>query len=148
MTLRLAHGLAIRDGRILLVASTYASHSQPLWNLPGGRVEAGELLRETLEREIGEETSLQARAGDLAYLSESYDGDRHVLAAVFHVEVGGEIVLPQRSDHVVDARWESVDALHDRIAIAVVREPLVAYLRHQTRYFGTHDAGVSIRWND
>jgi ADP-ribose pyrophosphatase YjhB (NUDIX family) len=148
MTLRLAHGLAVRDGAVLLVASTYASHADPLWNLPGGRVEPGELLADTVVREIREETSLRARTTELAYVSESYDGERHIFAAVFHVEVDGEMLMPQKRDHVVDARWEPIDGLRERIAIDVVREPLLAYLRHGTRYFGTHHAGVTIRWND
>ena len=75
----LATGLAIRDDgaqtRLLLVASRYANHAQPLWNLPGGRQHPGELLRETVERECYEETGLRVRVGELAYVSESYDGD-------------------------------------------------------------------------
>lgn len=146
MNVRLAHGLAIRDGRVLLVASTYASHNEPLWNLPGGRVEPGELLRETVEREVREETALLARVMNLAYLSESYDGERHVLAAIFEIEVTGEIALAVTGDHVTAAAWVPIDELRERMTVGVVREPLLAYLRHGTRYFGTHHAGISIRW--
>lgn len=146
MNIRLAHGLAIRDGRILLVASTYASHPEPLWNLPGGRVEPGELLCETVQREIREETSLHARVTELAYVSESYDGERHVLATIFTVEVTGAIELPRERDHVTDAQWVPAGELRERIAVGVVREPLLAHLQHGTRYFGTHHAGISIRW--
>lgn len=146
MNVRLAHGLAIRDGRVLLVASTYASHNEPLWNLPGGRVEPGELLRETVEREVREETALLARVMNLAYLSESYDGERHVLAAIFEIEVTGEIALAVTGDHVTAAAWVPIDELRERMTVGVVREPLLAYLQHGTRYFGTHHAGISIRW--
>jgi 8-oxo-dGTP diphosphatase len=146
VSIRLVAGLAVRDGRVLLVASTYASHPQPLWNLPGGRVEAGELLHEALVREIREETSLLARIGDLAYVNESYDGATHIIATVFHVELSGEMTLPEQRDHVVDARWFTLDDVRERLSVAVVREPLLAYLANGTRYFGTHDAGISVRW--
>jgi len=146
MTIRLAHGLVVRDGRVLLVASTYASHDEPLWNLPGGRVERGELLRETVEREVREETSLLARVMNLAYVSESYDGEQHVLATIFEIEVSGEIAIAAAGDHVTGAQWVPIDELRERIAVGVVREPLLAYLQHGTRYLGTHHAGISIRW--
>ncbi len=83
MTVHLATGLAVVDGRVLLVASRYPNHAQPLWNLPGGRQQAGELLTETVEREIHEETGLRVRVGSLAYLGESYDGEQHYLSACF-----------------------------------------------------------------
>lgn len=146
--LRLANGLAIHDGRVLLVASTYRSHAQPLWNLPGGRVAPGELLRDAVVREVREETGLRAAVSELAYLSESYDGTRHVLSATFAVDVSGSIESPQHGDHVVAVEWVPVDRLAERIAIAVVRDPLLHYLRDRTRYFGYADAGVTIVWPD
>lgn len=146
--IRLATGLAIHDGRVLLVASTYRSHVQPLWNLPGGRVAAGELLRETLLREVREETGLHADISELAYVSESYDGARHVLNATFAIDVEGTIALPAHGDHVVSAEWVPIDRLAERIAVAVVRDPLVQYLRDRTRYFGYQEAGVTIEWPD
>lgn len=144
--LALAHGLAIENGRVLLVASRYASHPQGLWNLPGGRVEAGELLPETVLRETREETGLHAAIGDLAYLSESYDGPTHVTAAIFDMRVTGTIVLPHANDHVERVEWVALDALAERLAVAVIREPLLAHLNAKTRYFGTYDAGITIRW--
>ena len=86
-TIHLATGIAIRDERLLLVASHYPNQPQPLWNLPGGRQQPGELLVETVVREFYEETQLRVHAGELAYVSESYDGDRHFLNATFLVEL-------------------------------------------------------------
>jgi ADP-ribose pyrophosphatase YjhB (NUDIX family) len=146
--IRLATGLAIRDGRVLLVASTYRSHAQPLWNLPGGRVGPGELLRDAVVREAAEETGLRATVSELAYVSESYDGTRHIFNATFAIDVSGSVVPPAGGDHVVAVEWVPIDRLAERIIVAVVRDPLVQYLRDRTRYYGFADAGVTIEWPD
>ena len=145
---RLATGLARSGGRVLLVASTYASHAAPLWNLPGGRQEPGELLTETVAREIAEETGLTAEIDALAYVSESYDGDTHFTNSTFLVRCRGSIREPGAGDHVVAAEWVTAREVADRLTIAVVREPLVAFLegRLNARYAGFHEAGVTVRW--
>lgn len=56
--------LIVRRGRILLLKR--APHSLPypeLWDLPGGGCEKGEPIRETLVREVFEETGLRIRPG-------------------------------------------------------------------------------------
>ncbi len=144
--IHLASGLAIQDGTVLLVASSYASHPNPLWNLPGGRQAHGELLRETVAREVFEETGLAAQILKLAYLSESYDGDTHFLSSVFEIETAGTLRAPLAGDHVVEAVWCPLGELASRLEVAVVREPLLTYLTNRTQYFGVHDAGITIRW--
>lgn len=144
--IHLATGLAVRDGAILLVASSYPSHEGPLWNLPGGRQQPGELLAETLAREVAEETGLRACVADVAYVSESYDGDVHVLNVTFEMSVEGTIVLPTSGDHVVDAGWCDLADIETRLHAEVVRAPLLQYLRGGRRYRGFARAGITIRW--
>ena len=94
--IHLATGIAIRDGSLLMVASRYPNHREPLWNLPGGRQLPGELLSETVVRELFEETGLRAEAGEVAYVSESYDGTEHFLNVTFRV------ILRQAQDDTAD----------------------------------------------
>ncbi len=51
-------------------------------------------------------------------------------------------------DHVVAVEWVAVEEVAERIAVGVVREPLVAHLNGTLvqRYVGFHDAGITIEW--
>jgi ADP-ribose pyrophosphatase YjhB (NUDIX family) len=151
----LATGLARRaDGAVLLVASRYANHEQPLWNLPGGRQRPGELLVDTVAREVLEETGYRVRVGELAYVSESYDSNDgvHFINATFLIEIESESAAPGTGsdDHIVNTSWVSIAELASRIAVAVVREPLLAYVTGtlNDRYAGFAEAGITIRWPD
>ena len=135
--LHLAHGILERDGRILLVASKYPNHAAPLWNLPGGRQRAGELLDETVLREFLEETGLFCEVLGLRYVSESFDpsSDLHVTSFVFSVR-SQSIVRAGDDPHIVDVAWVPIDELRRRITAGVVR------------YFARHDAGITIEFAD
>lgn len=142
---------------MLLVASTYPNHAQPLWNMPGGRQLPGELLSQTVVRELREETGLDGTIRRLAYVSESYDdtgvGETALVQFsnfTFYVDAAGEPQLQTASDdHVVDVQWVPFDELAERIAVRVVREPLLAALNGSTqRYFGYAEAGISIVFPD
>ena|ERR1700723_3751056 len=160
----LATGIALRREHLLMVASRYPNQPQPLWNLPGGRQQPGELLEETVVREFCEETGLHVRVRELAYVSESYDGERHFLNATFLVEtievssfdpsmtLGDPAMRAgaMAGDHIVAVEWLALGELRERIAVAVVREPLIAFLEGtlERRYAGYHEAGVTIEWPD
>lgn len=148
--IHLSTALVRRDERILLVASTYLNHSQPLWNMPGGRQRGGELLQETVVRELAEETGMQGRVRELCYLSESYDGQTHITNVTFALEATGEPRVPSiEGDHVVEAAWIPISEISNRIHVRVVREPLIAFLSGATRrYAGYAEAGISIEFPD
>lgn len=147
----LATALVRRGDKVLLVASRYPNHAQPLWNLPGGRQQPGELLEQTVLRELREETSLEGRVHGLCYVSESYDGEAHFLNFTFAVDAEGEPSAGQvEGDHAIDAQWVPVHEIADRITVGVVREPLLAFLNGtlDSRYAGYPVAGITIEFPD
>jgi len=154
--LHLATALVEAEGHVLLVASRYPNQPLPLWGLPGGRQRDGELLMMTAIRELTEETGLSGRYVELAYVSESFDtaGEMHVLNTTFRFSVdrrpsdGLELDLG-RDAHVTEVAWVPREMVGDRIAVSVVREPLVAHLADPaSRYYGFAEAGISIAFAD
>lgn len=87
----------MHDGK-LLVARRKAEKAQGgLWELPGGKVEAGESLQQCLEREIQEELGMSIRAGRvLAHCLHRYPGIGIQLIAIEARWLSGE---PKLSDH-------------------------------------------------
>lgn len=106
-----AFAVLCRDHRYLMVGNdrTIGGQLVRTWDLPGGRVEAGELLHEALARELREETGLTL-VGTPRFLfvqeGQRCDGPRrrHVWRSFFFaIEVGpGE---PAANSEVQAVRW-------------------------------------------
>lgn len=149
--IHLCTGILERDGKILLVASRYRNHPQPLWNLPGGRQEPYELLEDALRREFDEEASLAIDIDRIAYVAESFDrsADTHFTNVAFEVRSTGEPRLRAGDLHAVDLAWVPRAQVGDRLRAGVVRIPLLDYLDGRTGgYYGFADAGITIQFND
>jgi ADP-ribose pyrophosphatase YjhB (NUDIX family) len=71
-------GIVIEDGRLLLLNQDTPNTGRS-WSLPGGKLEDGETLAETLVRELKEETGLDVEPGRLLYVCD------HLPAQVIHV---------------------------------------------------------------
>ena len=146
--IHLATALVRRGERVLLVASRYPNQPEPLWHLPGGRQLPDELLAQTALRELAEETGLRGNVRGLCYVSESYDGQTHFTNFTFEVDAEGEITPADERDHIAGAQWIETGKVDETIAVKVVREPLLAYLREGTRYAGYAEADISIVFPD
>jgi ADP-ribose pyrophosphatase YjhB (NUDIX family) len=98
---------------------------------------------------LREETGLNGIIRELCYVSESYDRLTHFINATFAVDALGEPEPPHvEGDHVEAAQWVPVGELRRRITVAVVREPLLAFLERERRYAGYAEAGITIEFPD
>lgn len=135
----------IRDGdRVVLVQNRWAIGT--FWSLPGGRIEPGEAAVDAVVREVREETGLQVRPGDLAYVLETFNRELNYqfLYLVFPAQVeGGALRAPEADEFTVDARWVPVDEIPRYMTWPVYRDTLLQYLGGDgRRYRLNRDAGL------
>lgn len=95
-----------REGRILLVREQGPVDAEPCWMLPGGRVEAGESLLETLARELAEETGLRM-IGDpvLAFVAHVLTDDDGYVAFTFTCDADGVLGPDDPDDYILEVAW-------------------------------------------
>jgi 8-oxo-dGTP diphosphatase len=136
-----------RGDQVVLVRRQGPDDPDPVWALPGGVVESGELLSEALRREVREETGLDVPGGGrLAYVAQLHNPSDHswspgelpepggqATAFVFDLgDVGGGLRAADPDRFVSEARlWALASAIDElaRLPFRFVCEPAVAYLR-------------------
>lgn len=141
-----AFGVVRRADRILMVGNvrTIGGREVTTWDLPGGRVERGELLREALVREMREETELVVR-GEPRFLfvqegQRRRDGARVHAWRSFFFEVDVEPGEPRAGHEVTAVRWMARAEL-----IAELTAPYHDSFRQWLRQGGTL---FSSEWSD
>lgn len=106
--------IVFKDNRVLLVRRGKPP-AEDQWAIPGGRVEIGESLQESAEREILEETGIVIRALVPVYTFDVIDRDtsgrirfHYVIVDLTAEYIRGE---PRAGDDAAAARWVSSDEL-------------------------------------
>jgi ADP-ribose pyrophosphatase len=101
-------------GEVLLVKRRNEP-AKNMWTIPGGRLKAGETLKQTAEREIFEETGIKIEANEIIYtfeLIEKDDDDNirfHYIIIDFDARyLSGEVFA---SDDALEADWISAEIL-------------------------------------
>lgn len=101
----------------LLLVKRDREPSKGLWSLPGGRLEAGETLREAIVREVREETGVDIDVDGLIGVAEwiARDDDgvlaQHYVILDFTAKPRGRDL--RRGDDAADVRWVPVAELPD-----------------------------------
>ncbi|WP_408737303.1 NUDIX hydrolase [Acetobacter lambici] len=106
-----------RDCNFLLVRRANAPDAG-LWGFPGGKVEGGEAFFRAAERELMEETSLQAQATSLVDVFDSIhytpDGTlafHYLILAVLCTEPQPALTVPVAGDDAREVRWFSYEEI-------------------------------------
>ncbi len=86
-------GILITDDAILLVKHKNIGKTGVLWAPPGGGMNFGESVHQTLIREFKEETGLNVTVGNLITASEYLDNPLHAVELFFEVNyINGELI--------------------------------------------------------
>jgi 8-oxo-dGTP diphosphatase len=121
-------GLIGRDGRVL-VTQRRADQRHPLaWELPGGKIEAGESPEAALARELAEEIGAEVEIGPIwEVLFHAYP-DLEVLMLVYpcRLRAGSDA----RAIQVADLAWHAPGELA-RVPLLAADAPLVARLARE-----------------
>lgn len=88
----LAVSAIVVTGRRLLVVRRDTGPFAGRWSLPGGKVEAGERLKNAVAREVREEAGLRVKPGSVAGVHEVVVDGWHFVIIVHHAtEIGGRL---------------------------------------------------------
>ena len=137
----LAIAILRQEDRVVLVQQQTPHDAQPYWVLPGGLVEAGELVTDALIREAQEEAGVQVTAiAHLAFCSQ-IDRPAHgaqTVAFVFEVGTWHGTLRNQDPDvEVIGVELvpfgEAIHRLQQNGGWPGIQAPLVAYLQGAAR---------------
>ena len=129
--------LIVREGKVLVVreSSQYTDGTQVgLYDTPGGRMQPGQKLDESLLREVMEETGLNIEIGSPFFVNESWPvvrGEQWQVVRIFFEcrSLVGEVRL---SDDHDDYKWIDPNDYASADLIGNLNEVFEAYLRNKT----------------
>jgi 8-oxo-dGTP diphosphatase len=122
-----ARGVVMDDeGRVLLIKRASDVWLDPdRWELPGGKMDHGELLDDALAREVREETGLEVRVGEPVHVCQFTVDPFWVTCITFACErTGGEVVL---SEEHGDFAWVAPAELAQVDLASNTKDQLEAY---------------------
>jgi 8-oxo-dGTP diphosphatase len=130
--LQIVAAVAERDGELLMVEQA-GPGEDPVWSIPGGRVEDGEFVTEAVVREVREETGLTVRAlGPLAFVAQVDERREAWFATVWtwRIEAAdGELGAQDPDRYVRQAAWVPLDEALARLEAIRWHRLTWSYLR-------------------
>ena len=156
-------GIVFNDQKQILLIQRNQPPAKGFWSIPGGKAEAGESLVEACQREIKEETDLDAEIIDtviskkipaiaiketgldtevkniVAVVERRIEGFHYVIIDFLALLVNEENSQPIPQSDASEARWVSLERLIDYDLVEGLAEII---LRTYNMYKGNHIAGL------
>ncbi len=104
--------LIIENDRMLTLEYQY--DSQTVYNLPGGNVEFGETMSQTLQREMMEELGIKVSVGELAMVGEIHlpDKNKYTLHCLFEgIIIEGKPQINPQNTSAKAIKWLNINEL-------------------------------------
>jgi 8-oxo-dGTP diphosphatase len=117
--------ILVHQGRILIARRPPDDRLAGLWEFPGGKLEAGEMPRTCLKRELHEEFAIQARIGRFFDHTDYHYDHLSVRLLVFKAEIESGELQPAVHDAI---RWVTPEQM-GRYRFAPADRPIVARIQ-------------------
>ena len=126
--------LVLHGDRVLLIQRA-VDPGKGEWSLPGGYMDAGEMPREALQREMMEEVGLRTKVGELLDIFPMVNdgGDRIGIVLAFQGEPMDSPEIPFVADDAQDAGWFMADGIPAELAFEST-ETLLENWKASTRH--------------
>jgi 8-oxo-dGTP diphosphatase len=117
-------GICLQEEKILLVKHNTIGIKGCLWAPPGGGIEFGESMEQTLVREFAEETGLEIEVGRFLFVNEYIHAPLHAVELFFEVKIKGGVLaigtdpeMPLDKQLISEVQFISVtDVLQENLA--------------------------------
>lgn len=133
MTVIVAAGVVLEEGRVLLSQRKKGSHLADLWEFPGGKAEPGEDPRAALARELEEELGIVTEIGEVLDVTFHHyaEVNKSVLLLFFEARRTRTSPAPSARD-VAAFRWVGEAELSD-LVFPPADHAIVAKVRRMLR---------------
>jgi 8-oxo-dGTP diphosphatase len=101
------------EGRVLALRRQNCDYGEGLWCLPGGKVDYGDTVEETVAKELMEETSLECTESRFLFYQDSppeAPGLMHCINLYFECRVSGDITLNEESSEYAWIARDNLDS--------------------------------------
>lgn len=131
-------GILIKDDKVLLIRHQKGENTY--WLLPGGGVDYGETMEESLKREFSEECNIDVEVKDMVFISQGIapDKSRHIIHMNFAVEyIGGELRVGDEGI-LKEVRYLPIEDIDNIILYPNIKKELREYCKgkKELKYLG------------
>ena len=130
--------IIIKDNKLLTLRYIY--NENEIYAIPGGNLEFGEKLEDTLVRELEEELGLGIEVGGLIFLAEVHHSNKDTLHCIFESKIiSGTPVLNPKETTALEACWIPFEQLENRNLYPNIKSQIIAFClgdRNQNVFLG------------